>query len=81
MSAYIKTLYGRVASLSVWLKGEPLPEIQRQSIYHDNNEIRVRWNSPLTTMQNITYGIYYGTTLDELFESKLFMFKILLERV
>lgn len=69
VSAYSKGLYGRVASLSVVLKGEPLPEIQRQSEFHDKQEIRIRWSAPQVAIPNITYGVYYGTTLDELFES------------
>lgn len=71
VSAFKKELYGRVASLSVWLKGEPLPEIQHQSIFHDNDEIRLRWNAPQVPIANITYGVYYGVTLDELFESNI----------
>lgn len=58
-----------MASLSVWLKGESLPEIQRQSLFHDNDEVRFRWSPPSVVIPNVTYGIYYGVTLDELFES------------
>lgn len=61
--------------MAVVLKGEPLPEIQQQSIFHDNVEIRLRWNAPMVTIPNITYGVYYGTTLDELFDSKFKTFE------
>lgn len=72
VSAYVNDLYGRVSSLSVVLKGTPLPEVPNQFLFNDNTEIRLRWSPPNPPIENAVYGVYYGTTMDELFESKYF---------
>lgn len=70
MSAFIKNLFGRVSSIAIVLKGVPLPEIRHQRLTHETNDVEVHWDAPSTEIFNITYGIYYGTTMDELYESK-----------
>lgn len=70
VSAFNNNIFGRVSSLSVVLKGIPLPEVPQQSIFNDGKEVKLRWNQPNPPIENVVYGIYYGTTLDELFESK-----------
>lgn len=71
VSAYVKTYYGRVSSIYVVLPGSSIPEIPHASLYHDGVITSLRWAKPTTGMQNLTYGIYYGTNLEEMYESKL----------
>lgn len=72
VSAYVKNYFGRVSSISVVLPGLPLPEVPQTSLFHDGTSTRLKWHKPNTTLQNLTYGIYYGTTLEELYESNFF---------
>lgn len=71
VSAFIKNYYGRVSSIYVVLPGPALPEVSHPSMFHNGTLTRLRWSKPSTNLQNLTYGIYYGTTLDELYDSKL----------
>lgn len=70
VSAYQKTYYGRQSSIYVVLPGKPLPEVLNPSIYHDETSTRLRWTKPETDLKNLTYGIYYGLSLSEMYESK-----------
>lgn len=63
-------MFGRPSSISVVLKGIQLPGIIHQSVHHNLTDVILRWSAPNIIIPNIEYGIYYGTTLDELFESK-----------
>lgn len=71
VSAYQKSYYGRQSSIYVVLAGKALPEVLKPSLYHDDVSTRLRWSKPETDMKNLTYGVYFGTTLDEMYESKL----------
>lgn len=71
VSAFVKQLYGRVSSLSVVLKGTPLPEVPHQQLFNDGTEVQIKWSAPSPAIANVVYGVYYGTTVDELFESEL----------
>lgn len=69
VSAYQKSYYGRQSSINVVLPGKALPQIEKPSLQHVD-EIRLRWQKPVTDLKNLTYGVYYGTTLDEMYERK-----------
>lgn len=72
VSAYVKNYTGRSQSLILKRNGAPLPEIQNiQTTRSDADNIRLSWAKPtlpLTASAKITYGIYYGTNLEELFD-------------
>lgn len=69
VSGYKKNFYGRPASISSMLPGNALPEIPELNITDQNGDVLLQWSQPNgLTSKNITYGIYYATTLDELFE-------------
>lgn len=70
MSAFVKNYFGRLSSVSVELPGPQLPAIFDLKLFHDDNISRLYWTAGKTNLKNLTYGIYYGTTLDELLESK-----------
>lgn len=59
---------GRPASITSLLPGAALPEIPNQVIQPSTAVLR--WNAP-DDLKDLTYGIYYGTTMAELIESKL----------
>lgn len=68
VSGYVKNYVGRPASISSVLPGEGLPEVPTQSV--DNKLLLLQWSPPVDYKENnITYGIYYGTTMIELNES------------
>lgn len=69
VSGYKKNFFGRPASISSVLPGTPLPAISSLIITEKDDIPELTWNEPKgVTFKNITYGIYYGVTLDELYE-------------
>lgn len=71
VSAFVKNIYGRASSITVALKGVPLAEVRHLKIMNDVSEVMIHWDPPSDSPQpNLTYGIYYGTSWDELSESK-----------
>lgn len=69
VSGYKKNFFGRPASISSVLPGDPLPEVALSQINDTNDIPELTWDEPKgVTFKNITYGIYYGTTLDELYD-------------
>jgi hypothetical protein len=69
VSAFVKKYTGRPSTVEITTMGEPLPMIPLQGVYHDVNFIRLRWNGVNKNFGSpVTYGVYYGTTLEELYE-------------
>lgn len=69
VSGIKKNFYGRPASISSILPGSSLPEVTDFTVTDHNNVPELKWNLPSgTALKNITYGIYYGTKTDELYE-------------
>lgn len=69
VSGYKKNFFGRPASISSVLPGNPLPEISSMNITEINDVPELTWSEPKgITFKNITYGIYYGVTIDELYQ-------------
>lgn len=69
VSGFKNRFHGRPSSISSILPGMPLPEVPKINVTETNEQILVSWAAPnVTTMKNLTYGIYYGTTLEELYE-------------
>lgn len=65
---YKKTFFGRPTSISSVLPGIPLPEVKPLNITEFNDIPELKWIAPNVTFTNITYGIYYGISFDELHE-------------
>lgn len=75
VSAFVKNYVGRPQTIQVTLPGEPLPEVPHITIQNTYDQINLKWETPKTNFENITYGVYYGTSLEELFEREsLFQF-------
>lgn len=69
VSGYKKNFFGRPASISSILPGNALPEVTDFSISDDNGIPELKWSAPNgITYKNLVYGIYYGVTIDELYE-------------
>lgn len=69
VSAYVKNYTGRSQSLILKRNGAALPEIQNiQTTRTDGDNIRLSWSKPTLSATKLTYGIYYGTNLEELFD-------------
>lgn len=70
VSGYVKNYVGRPASISSVLPGSGgLPEVPGQSV--SQSTLLLRWSQAAELKdKNVTYGIYYGTTMAELNESK-----------
>lgn len=72
VSAYVKNYTGRSQSLILKRNGIPLPEIQGIVSSRENDNVKLSWSRPVVTgissSQKLTYGIYYGTNLEELFD-------------
>ena len=65
VSAYVKNYTGRSQSLILKRNGTPLPEIQGIETKRDGEYIRLSWKK---LPEKYTYGIYYGTNLEDLFD-------------
>lgn len=75
VSGFLKNYFGRPASISTVLPGTALPEVPKITMNYNPDATLLRWSAPINAnLKNITYGIYYGTTMDELTESKYFHF-------
>lgn len=69
VSGFKKNFFGRPASISSILPGSALPEIPQFNITDKNDLPEIKWTAPTGIAQkNLVYGIYYGITLDELYE-------------
>lgn len=71
VSAFVKNYTGRSQSLILKRNGAPLPEIQGIQTSRENDNVKLSWSKPSVPgigNQKITYGIYYGTNLEELFD-------------
>lgn len=69
VSGYKKNFFGRPASISSVLPGNALPEVPSLNIKEIDDIPELTWSEPKgVTFKNITYGIYYGVTIDELYE-------------
>lgn len=73
VSAFVKQFFGRPQVLSFTIPGEQVPAVPRVSLEanHTKMSVTLSWERPRYNYNvDFTYGIYYGTTLLELFESK-----------
>lgn len=71
VSAYVRNYTGRSQSLVLKRNGAPLPEIQGIQITKEEDNIRLSWQKPkiqLDPNEKLSFGIYYGTNLEELFD-------------
>lgn len=69
VSGYKNQFFGRPSSISSILPGTPLPEIPKVNVNDTNEIVVVNWSIPnAIAIKNLTYGVYYGTTLVELYE-------------
>lgn len=69
VSGYKNNFFGRPSSISSILPGTSLPEIPKVSVKEENDNVVVSWAIPnAIAIKNLTYGIYYGITLEKLYE-------------
>lgn len=69
VSGYKKIFYGRPASISSILPGMALPEVTDFSVTDTNGAPHLSWKAPNNNaLKNLSYGIYYGVTTDELYD-------------
>lgn len=55
--------------IQVKLEGDSLPDIKNTRALNGNgNSINLKWEKAILSTPNVTYGIYYGTTLREYLE-------------
>lgn len=75
VSAFVKSYVGRPQSLVIRRTGEPLPEISGIVTKLEGDHVRISWNKPVyQKMDKFMYGVYYGTSLEELFDCEYFNF-------
>lgn len=69
VSGFKEKFFGRPSSISSILPGTPLPEVPKINVSETNGQVLVSWAVPnAIAIKNLTYGIYYGTTVEELYE-------------
>lgn len=67
VSGYIKNYVGRPASISSQLPGPTLPEVIATKS-RSGDTFKLNWNPVTFQNKTVTYGVYYGRTMDELLE-------------
>lgn len=73
VSGYKDNFFGRPASISSFLPGTPLPEVMQLKINETDNGADISWMAPIAiATKNLTYGIYYGTTMEQMYEKVRF---------
>lgn len=68
VSAFVKKFIGHSQNIFTTIPGPPLPEVSNLLVVHNKDQIMVKWDKPNTTFPYLTYGVYYGTTSNELFD-------------
>lgn len=67
--AYVGNYTGRSQSLILKRNGTPLPEVQGIETKREGDFIKLTWRrATLLKGEKVTYGIYYGIALDDLFD-------------
>jgi sortilin-related receptor len=67
--AYVGNFTGRSQSLILKRNGTPLPEIQGIETKREGDHIRISWKRAIPMKnEKIEYGIYYGVSLEDLFD-------------
>lgn len=69
VSGFVKNYFGRPATLVVIRTGEALPVVTINRKSNEAHGIKLGWAATRSNAK-VTYGVYYGTSMDELFESK-----------
>lgn len=70
VSGFKKNFFGRPSSISSILPGTALPEVPKVTSTELSDSVLVTWSIPnAIAIKNLTYGIYYGTTMEELYEA------------
>lgn len=67
VSGYMKNYVGRPASISSQMPGPTLPVVA-VTLKRSGNTFTLQWNPVTFQGKNVTYGVYYGQTMDELLE-------------
>lgn len=71
VSGYTKNYVGRPASVSSQMPGPTLPEVPGMSLKGPGSAMNgIQWKPVTFQGKNVTYGVYYGRTMDELLEGK-----------
>lgn len=75
VSAYVKSIFGKPDTIAATGQGSPLPEVPEVILDKESETdiVQLHWNRPKVTVkggEEITYGVYYGTSIDELVESE-----------
>lgn len=69
VSGYKDNFFGRPASISSFLPGTPLPEVMKLTVNETDDAAEIRWMAPnAIATKNLTYGIYYGVNIEQLYE-------------
>lgn len=68
VAAYVKQYVGRHETTIVKFGGEPLPAINLRLKEQTQEYSLLEWDEPHGSYGKLTYGIYYGTNMDQLFE-------------
>lgn len=76
VSAFVNDYIGRSHTKSTTLSGEPVPQVNNVRLQQTPEIVSIQWDQPKTSMKNVTYAVYYGTSAVELFESEFFSFNI-----
>lgn len=67
VSGYVKNYVGRPASISSQMPGPTLPEVPA-TLKKNGSTFTLQWSPVVFHGKNVTYGIYYGQTMNELLE-------------
>lgn len=67
VSGYIKNYVGRPATISSQMPGPTLPEVP-VTRKKTGSAFTLQWNPVTFQNKNVTFGVYYGRTMDELLE-------------
>ena len=75
VAAYVKNIYGKPDTIAATGQGSPLPEVPEVILDKESETdiVQLHWNKPKLEEKikgEITYGVYYGTSVDTLMESK-----------
>ncbi|XP_058466286.1 sortilin-related receptor-like [Malaya genurostris] len=69
VAAYVKQYVGRHETTIVSFGGDPLPAVNLRLKEQAHDYSLIEWDAPEGSFGKLTYGIYYGTNMDQLFDA------------
>lgn len=83
VAAYVKSIFGKPDTIAATGQGSALPEVPDVIMDKESETDRVQlhWSRPKLAQNEISYGVYYGTSFEDLMQGKYRLFNVITQRI